>query len=222
MSCQWPPSSTASADSRIMLSVLRCLVLPPAVHHHRHLSRSHYHPPADCCLSLLSSCHCMLCSHLQSMSCHPVHDCPLPPLVLIILLAASTIVFSHSPSPPSLPSPPLSSFPLNHILFDCYVVIRHPSSEVRCLLFVVRCSLFVVHLLFLSFVVCCSLFVVHRSFFVIRHPSSIVCLPLSIVRHPQSVVCCPLSRHLSCVIHRPSSVCHRPWYWQESIPAKMA
>ncbi len=80
MSCQWQPSTTASADSRIMLPLLLRLVPSPAVHYHCHHSRRRHHPLigiADCYLSPSLSCHCLLCSHLSSMLCHPPMITPL-------------------------------------------------------------------------------------------------------------------------------------------------
>ncbi len=75
---------------------------------------------------------------------HHLNNCPLPPLVVVILPAASNIVASHAPNPLLLPSPPPSSFPFYHILFDCYIVICCPSSVVHCPSSIVHCPLSVV------------------------------------------------------------------------------
>ncbi len=138
MSSQLLPSSNASADSHIMLPLLLYLVLPPAGHHHPLIGI------ADCCVYQLPSCHCSLCSHLQSMLHHCLDNCPLPLLAIVILPTASTVLVSHWPSPPLLPSPLPSSSLLYQVLFDCYVVICCPSSVVRCPSSVIHCQLFVV------------------------------------------------------------------------------
>jgi hypothetical protein len=72
--CQWLPSSTASADSRTMLSLLLCLVLPPAVHHHRHFSRHHQHPP----ISITELCVTIVISSLFVMLSSPIYVVPSP------------------------------------------------------------------------------------------------------------------------------------------------
>ncbi len=137
MSCPLP-SSTTSAEGHIMLLLLLHLVLPPAVHHHCNHSRCHHHPPigiAHCCMSPSFSCHFLLCFHLPLMLRHLLYNCPLPPLAVVILPAASTVVASHLPSSPLSPLPPPSSSPVYSVLFDCYPVL----SVGRCLSYIVHC-----------------------------------------------------------------------------------
>ncbi len=133
----------------LLLLLILHLVLSLALHHHHHHhhSRCHHHPLigiAECCVSLLLSHHCSLCSHLPSMSCHCLHNCPHLLFVVVTLPRVSTIIASHLPSPPSMPLPPLSSSPLYHILLYCYVVICCLSSIVHCPSSIVLCQLSIV------------------------------------------------------------------------------
>ena len=62
---------------------------------------------------------------------HLLHDCPLPPLVVVIPPTASTIVPSHLPSSPLSPLlPPLSYSPLNHVCLIVACNVRH--CVIRC------------------------------------------------------------------------------------------
>ena len=107
-------------------ALLRHFLITHRRHHHH--SRRHCHPPisiADCCVFPLLSrhCRCSSCSHLPSMLRHPIHDCPLPPLGVVIPPTTSTLSYPHFLGKPTIIIAIAAIIflpPIPHV-FDCCV-----------------------------------------------------------------------------------------------------